>query len=325
VLGSVQVNAGLKAQCTLPVTAYSRLLRIRLPEGLVTLDGAQPFDPGGPNASSYIRGRWLPVPHAWTSPDERSYVHVAGSAQDVASQTVILTDIETGKRRELWSGTGRVGVVGWGADGVYFTVQRTSQPPGPADLMVVDPSSPGTARRVGPNPAGAGTRSSDAFPLSSNTRISGNAAWDTAQAGREGSHRVHRMDLRDASVGVWYTAPADTAVYVLGFDGQDHPILALYSSDQSVTEALLILTGPNQTTEIAAPPGAPLRFAAAYQDEHGLWLGSSGSLWMYRSGSLLKVADVPVTLTGAATPLPIANVQQSPGSLPPVIVDGDCT
>jgi hypothetical protein len=325
VLGSIQVSSNLHARCTLPVTAYSRLVRISLPDGLVTLDGAQPFDLGGPNASSYVRGRWLPVPHAWTSPDERSYASVAAVPNSAAGQAVILSDIETGKRLELWSGAGRVSVAGWGPAGVYFTVQGPSQPQGPVELLAVSPAGPGNVRRVGPNPPGAGARPGEGFPLSSNTKLSGNAAWGTAQAGDGGPYRVHRMDLRDGSVGVWYTAPANMPAYVLGFDGQDHPILALYGSDQAETKALLVLTGPNQTAEIAPPTGGPMRFATAYHDQHGIWLGSSGALWMYQAGSLFKVADIPVSLTGAATPMPIANAQQSPGNLPPVIVDGDCT
>jgi hypothetical protein len=71
-LGSLDVNPRLQLKCTLPVTVYSRRVRISLASGLVTLDGAQTLDARTPNASSYVVGRWLPVPQAWVSPDGKS-------------------------------------------------------------------------------------------------------------------------------------------------------------------------------------------------------------------------------------------------------------
>jgi hypothetical protein len=319
-LGSLEVNPRLQLKCTLPVTVYSRRARISLPSGLVTLDGAQALDARTPNASSYVLGRWLPVPQAWVSPDRKSYASVAAVPGSAEYQAVVLSDADTGNSRTLWQGKGQVSLIGWGPGGLYFVPPAAAtQEQKSGDLWVVNPGDPPGAHRVGPNPSNPGRRLS----FSSDTRLSGGGAWDAGQADG-GPYGVQRTDLRDGSVRDWYTAPANTSVFILAFDGQSHPILALFGENESSTRALMILTGPNQTSQIAIPSGPPVRFATAYQDPHGIWLGSPGSLWMYRSGSLIKVADVPLGLVGAPTPMPIANARQSTASLPPVVVDGDC-
>jgi len=242
---------------------------------------------------------------------------VPGSA---GYQAVVLFDAETGKSRALWQGKGQVSVIGWGPDGLYFVPPLTAtQQQGSGELWVVTPGDPAGAHRVGPDPSSPGSR----LAFSSETRLSGGAAWDAGQAAG-GPHRVQRTDLRDGSVRDWYTAPANTSVFILAFDGQSHPLLALFGENESSTRALMILTGPNQTSQIATPSGPAMRFSTAYLDPHGIWLGSPGSLWMYRSGSLIKVADIPLELVGASAPMPIANARQSAVSLPPVAVNGDC-
>jgi len=319
-LGSLEVNPRLQLKCMLPATVYSRRVRISLPGGLVTLDGAQTLDARTPNASSYVVGRWLPVPQAWVSPDGKSYASVADVPGSPGYKAVVLSDPDTGSSRALWQGKGQVSLIGWGPDGVYFVPAATAtEQQKSGELWVVSPVGAPGAHRVGPSPASPAHRLS----FSSDTRLSGGAAWDAGQTDG-GPYRVQRTDLRDGSVRDWYTAPANTSVFILAFDGQGQPLLALFGEKESSTRALMILTGPNQTSQIGIPPGPPVRFATGYLDPHGIWLGSPGSLWMYKSGSLIKVADVPLGLVGAPTPMPIANARPSTASLPPVAVNGNC-
>ena len=319
-LGSLEVNPRLQVKCTLPITVYSRRVRINLPSGLVTLDGAQTLDARTPNASSYVVGRWLPVPQAWVSPDGKSYASVTAVPGSPGYQAVVLSDPDTGNSHALWQGEGQVSLIGWGPDGIYFVPPATAtEQKKSGELWVVSPVGSSAAHRVGPSPGSPASRLS----FSSDTRLSGGAAWDAGQADG-GPYRVQRTDLRDGSVRDWYTAPANTSVFILTFDGQGRPLLALFGENESSTRALMVLTGPNQTSPIEIPSGPPVRFATGYLDPHGIWLGSPGSLWMYQSGSLIKVADVPLGLVGAPTPMPISNARQSAASLPPVAVNGDC-
>jgi len=114
--------------------------------------------------------------------------------------------------------------------------------------------------------------------FSSETKLGAGAAWDITRGGNSDSDRVERMDLRTGGAGIWYAAPPGHAVFILGFDDNGHPVLALYPRDASSTKALLLLTGPNQTTKIWDDSAGTARFATAFGDAHGIWIGSSGSL-----------------------------------------------
>lgn len=323
--GTLAVSSHMDFKCTLPVIAYSRRIRIELPAGAVTVDGPQLFERTGSNQSSYVNRRWLPVPISWVSPDRRSYASVMAVRGGPDEQALLLTDLRTGKQRQLWKGTGPVGVIGWGVDGLYFMLQPPSSKDerGQTDLWVVDPADPASARRIGTSaPTSAG--SLDRVLFSSDARVAGDAAWQTRPGAGTAGDSVERIDLRSGNISVWYTAPSNTRVFVLGFDGQSRPALAVYNSDASSTKGLLFLTGPNQTASIAEAFSGSDRFASAFSDSRGIWFGSAGSLWLYRSGSFFKVADVPVGPVGAETPMPIANAEGGTSVLPPPVVVGPC-
>jgi hypothetical protein len=124
---------------------------------------------------------------------------------------------------------------------------------------------------------------------------------------------------------VWYTAPAGITVFILGFDRDGHPVIALTGSNRSANKGLMLLTGPNQTVQIGGEGSSSPRFASALGDARGIWIGASGSLWLYRSGSFFKVADLPVSAIGAQTPMAIENAAGGSGELPPTRLGGPCS
>jgi hypothetical protein len=323
--GTLAVSSQVDFKCTLPVIAYSRRIRLQLPAGAVTVDGPQLFERTGSNESSYVNGRWLPVPIGWVSPDRSSYASVMTVRGTPDDQTVLLTDLRTGKQRQLWNGTGHVGVIGWGVDGLYFMLQPSSskEQRSHTDLWVVDAANPASARPTS-NSALSSDGSLDRALFSSDARVAGDAAWETRPGEGTTGDSVERIDVRSGNLSVWYTAPSNTRVFILGFDGQSRPILALYSSDASSTKGLLFLTGRDQTIPIAEAFSGSDRFASAFSDSRGIWFGSAGSLWLYRSGSFFKVADVPVGPVGAETPMPIVNAEGGTIRLPPPVVVGPC-
>ena len=327
VVGSLNMTTQLGFRCTLPVVGYLTEARVSLPEGGVTVDQTQSLgSKGGPYGVVYASGRWLPVQAAAVSPDGRSYAYsttTSGVPGEQPTSAVFVHDIATGKNRQLWSGQSTSQVVGWGPGGIYFSRQSSSVPgpPPSAEMWVVDPANPGAAHRLASNPApqpSVGTFS----------RTGGGAAWAVSygQIVRPPGDsipstppsEIKRMDLRDGSLSTWFTAPEGVFVNLAGTDAQGHPVLILNSvvklapptPQTSPTPYLpppprvLLLTGPNQTVDIASGSDPAFRPSQALGDSHGIWFSSPGSLWLYRNGALDKIADVPAELFPLPTPPP---------------------
>jgi hypothetical protein len=328
VIGSVAISSRLDFNCTLPVTVYSRRVRIGLPSGTLTLDGVLGTDGSTAAANSYRDGRWLPVPPGWVSPDGGSYAATAPAVGNSTQQAIVLTNAASGERQEVWRGVSRPTIVGWDTTGLYFMIQpQTTGQSGQSEtgLWLTRPNNPGQASRVGPDPTSVAAISPPRALFTGDAKLGGGAAWDTTQAVGSSRARVERMDLQSGSVSVWYTAPAGISVFILGFDRDGHPVLALTESNRSSNKGLMLLTGPNQTARIGGEGAGMPRFASALGDTQGIWLGASGSLWLYRSGSFFKVADLPIAATGGQTPMAIQNAAGGAGELPPTRIGGPCT
>ncbi|MBJ7611911.1 hypothetical protein [Candidatus Nephthysia bennettiae] len=328
VIGSVTVSSKVDFNCTLPVTVYSRRVRVGMPSGTVTLDGVLSADGSAVTENSYRDGRWMPVPPGWVSPDGASYAAIAPAVGNSTQQAIVLTNAATGERQEVWRGASRPSIVGWDAMVLYFMLQpQTTGQSGQSDtgLWLTRPSNPGQARRVGPDPTSVAAISPARALFTGDAKLGGGAAWDTTQAVGASRARVERMDLQTGTVSVWYTAPAGVSVFILGFDRDGHPVLALTGSNRSSSKGLMLLTGVNQTLQIGGEGAGAPRFASAFGDAQGIWVGASGSLWLYRSGALFKVADLPVAATGGQTPMAIDNAPGGSGELPPTRIGGPCT
>ena len=347
-VGSLNMTTQLDFRCSLPVQAYLSEARISLPDGGVTVDQVQTQGKGSPvYGSVYASGKWLPVPRAWLSPDGRSYAYVTsttgvpGQAQAAA---VYVHDVARGTDRKLWSGTGYTQMIGWGPGGVYFALQPVDAGKGPSvatEVWVVDPSSPGAAHRVGPNPPPPAPAPNEAVvpPFQFGTRIAGGAAWTVRPGAPQGPmpavgggivltpSQVLRMDLKDGSLSAWFTAPDGTNLSIAGMDQQGHPILLISTNPKAALMTppssgpavkvppemmypppprVLLLTGANQTVEISNGSDSAFRPTSAFGDSHGIWFASPGTLWLYRHGSLARVADIPASLFPLPTPLPNA-------------------
>jgi hypothetical protein len=268
------------------------------------------------------------VPPAWVSPDGGSYAATAPAVGNSSQQSVVLTNAASGDRQEVWRGASRPSIVGWDASGLYFMLQppATGQSaPSETGLWLARPSNPGQANRVGPDPTSLAAISPPRALFTGDAKVGGGGAWDTTQAVGASRARVERMDLQSGAVTVWYTAPAGISVFILGFDRDGHPVLSLTSGNRSSNKGLMLLTGANQTAQMGGDLSSAPRFASAFGDVQGVWIGASGSLWLYRAGSLFKVADVPIAAMGGQTPMAIQNASGGSGELPPTRVGGPCT
>jgi len=318
--GALTISSKVDFGCSLPMTVYSHRVLVSLPRGGITFNEPQPSaSPGASGGSSYIGRRWLSVPPAWVSPDGGSYASLVG-ASDGSGFDAIVSRNATGTQRQLWKGSGHPTIVGWSSSGLYFLLQPSSSDPrGVPALWVVDPDNPDLAQKVGPNPlfAAAGVGPRPVF--SADTKLSGDTAWDTLRNSDDKLDRVQRMDVQTGSVSIWYTAPSGARVSILGFDGQEHPVLQLTSASSTTPQALMLLTGDDQTQSIAGAQGQAEGFTNAFADTHGVWIGSSGVLWLYRNGSLFKVTDVPIGQI-----LTDSSARNAAGSLQAPAVVGPC-
>jgi len=334
-IGALNMATQVGFRCSLPVASYTTEARISFPDGGVRVDKMlDPQQGKGGFSSAYAAGRWLPVPASSVSRDGRSYAYTtitSGVPGKQPTSALFVHEVSTGRDRQLWSGESSGQVLGWGPGGIYFSRQPVNQAgPASAEVWVVDPANPARGHRVGPNPPQS-QASDPAQPTISLSlqKIAGDAAWGIASGPvanvNAGSPivappaRIDRMDLRDGSVTTWYTAPDGMGVSLGGADAQGHPVLFLNvggkgqpvpapSSGSNPTPSVqpptqvLLLTGPNQTRTIADGSDAAFRPTVTASDSHGIWFSSPGSLWLYRNGSLTKVADVPSDLFPTPTP-----------------------
>jgi hypothetical protein len=337
ILGSVTVS-NVDFTCSLPITIYgNQAAMISFPDGQVTaeapLPGSGPFGKGGPYTYDAVMQRWLPVQAAWLSPDGRTYAfatNTTGIPGQAPLSDVRVHDIATGKDRTVWQGDGQTNIVGWSGGTVVF--QRMSfsvQTPhyGP-DVWAVDAAG-GNVHRVGPNPPP--TPGLGGFYGGPNL-IGGGALWGMTSSqppptappepGKpfvKGPDLLTRMDLKDGTVTNWYQSPDPAALSLLGFTAQGQPVVALNQffgfatppppGYQPPAPRLMLVTGRNQATQISAGgPDAPRLLGSSSADAHGVWFAAPGQLWLYRSGSLRKIADIPTSLFPPPTPPPGAVV-----------------
>lgn len=348
-VGTLNMTTQIGFRCSLPVVGSLREARVSFPDGGVTVDKTVDPQLGKPYGFTYAGGKWLPVQASWVSPDGRFYAYTtttSGVPGKQATSAVFVHEAATGKARQLWSGESSGQVLGWGPGGVYFSRLATGQTgPASSELWVVDPANSAAGHRVGPNPPQS-QASDPATPTryQNFVRIGGGAAWGVTYVAPAapspsyvpGPSTIDRMDLRDGSVSTWYTAPDGKSVSIAGADAQGHPVLfqnvnvkaqaaaaagggAVPSPNLPPPPEVLLLTGPNQTLTIASGSDPAFRPNLTLSDAHGTWFSNPGSLWLYRNGTLTKVADVPADLFPTPTPPPGATGKGGvvPGSPPP--------
>lgn len=332
-LGTLTVAPGVDFACHLPVTAYSTAAMVSLPDGAVVADPTVARPPNGAKGLGVVSydaqlGRWVPVQRSWVSPDGRQYAFgttTTGVPGAVPTGDLRVHDIASGKDRTLWQGEGMAQVMGWSGSLIVFTRQEFQAMAGPSapEVWGVDAAG-GTAHRIGPNPAPAPGSGPYYGGIS---LVGGGAAWSimprpgATLPAPEGANLkaylgpgiVSRIDLRDGTVTPWYTAPTGSTVSLLGLDASGHPIVTLFQIPNAGQPApgyrppaprVLLLTGRDQAQPIN-PGGDPAAVLGGVSgDSHGIWFSTPGQIWLYRNGSLRKVADVPAGIFPVPTPPP---------------------
>jgi hypothetical protein len=351
-VGQVTIESQVPFRCSLPIQAYYGVAaQVQLPAGTVVNESKAPASSlakgsGGPYGYDPQLGKWLPVQQGWISPDGKSYAYATqttGVPGQGPTSTVHVVQVATGRDQQVWSGDGAAQVLAYASSGIYFSASTYL---GPAqDIWVVDPGRPGPAHRVGPNPAPPPPSPvkpsfgpSTFFTLVSPLGIFGmgfSSPADPTQppTGAIGPDRVIRMDLNTGTVSTWFVNPSGGTVALLGLDSQGHPLIGVAKEPppppspgpngwttyggKSLPNQVLMLTGENQSTEIASGGDSSFLPVTAIGDAHGVWISVPGSVWLYdRAAGLRKVFSVPDSLFPAPTPPPGADK----GTPPPGMV-----
>lgn len=225
------------------------------PRSSVTLPGSATPPPGpgygyGPSGLSYDRqlSRWLPVSSNWVAPDGNHYAYVA-------SDGIYAVKVADGTQTELREG--HWSIVGVQNDGVYISDSNIG------GLWFVPFS--GAARQI---------TSSGYWQDATSTSAFGTA---TSAVPQGVTNTILRLDLRTGTTTDWFTRPGAQS-FVIGFDGQGHPIITARYLNNSGVE-ILIASGPNSAVVITG-----MQFNQGFNmvgtpvaDTHGVWLTGSWS------------------------------------------------
>jgi len=296
-VGSLTMITRPDFACELPAGINGHQVTIALPGGRVT---AGPSSDGG--IGTFAGGRWFHVFPMALAPDRGSYAFVVTSdGVPGAPRTgdVRVHTIASGKEQHIWTGDGDIRPLAWTEDGIYLDRNGS--------VWLVDPAAPAKVHRVGPNPVDNLRYGGSMFVWFGHGAAWGVSGSNPALIGPnrpEFADQVDRLNLADGTVTTWFRAPAQRWVRILGVDVDGRPFLGLEAPPATVgnatyphepDELLLLLTGPGQTTTIAGA-GAGLRPRSATTDSHGTWITATGSLWLYRNGTVSTVANVPDSL-----------------------------
>jgi hypothetical protein len=239
--------------------------------------------------------QWLGVSREAVAPDGLHYAYAEydppgpndGKAVIGSAGRVHIVDAQTGADRVIFSGSPTFSVVDFTAGGIYLARFGASiGGSGRRGLYIIDPAG-GTPKLL---PGSDVQIDAGGWQV-----LNGGAAWGTrfSEGGAMWSgNELVRLDMTTGEIVTWLTVPTDEALTVLGFDA-GRPLvtsrLAVTSTGQSAQISVRLMTGPGQSRQLYSSDSiAPGERGAA--DDHGIWMGGAGSIWLYQPASgLLQI------------------------------------
>jgi hypothetical protein len=293
--------------CRVPVLWFNQDPRtdgktgfVSFPAGsLSTSSGKLPTPAPLTLAFSYDRAvdRWLAVSHEAVAPDGLHYAYADydppgpndGRAAIGSAGRVHVVDAQTGADRIIYNGSPTFAVVAFTATGIYLAQFVASiGGTGRRGLYLIDPEV-GTPRLV---------KGSDVQIDAGGWRVlNGGAVWGTrfSEGGAMWSgNELVRLDMTTGEIVRWLAVPSDQTLGIIGFDG-GHPLvtsrLAVTTTLQSAQISVRLLTGPGQSRQVYSS-GSVAPGELGVTDDHGIWSGGAGSIWLYQPASGLHPIQV---------------------------------
>jgi hypothetical protein len=251
-----------------------------VPEGNLVRSQAQPIVHGQAGgfvgeAISYdpAQARWLPVASTLVAPDGSKYAYTeflprSGPAS-VEATRIHVVEVGSATDRVVYD-QGDYQTIHFGREGVYLLA-------GSGELWRLDPDTRALA------------------PVTSVGRgwyVTADAAWALDAANfvygrRQVTDRVLRLDLKNGSTGEWFAVPG-ASLRILGFDGEGFPVVV---SRQNGIEDVFLVAVANSGTKLPTGSLGVTVVSGAVGDDHRLWLGTDGGVYVYSSDAVLRKAS----------------------------------
>jgi hypothetical protein len=280
---AVNINCRLPVHLTNSVTTGGWLA---FPSGQFSTDPAANVTPPPSSLSSADRSynwrykRWVPVPWNAQSPDASRYAYAA-------PEGIHVVDASSGSDRLIARTSGLI-VIKFEPEGIYGRKANGSE------LWRVNPVT-GRVEQV--------LNQGQWFT------VGHGAAWGFSP-GTINNRWLVRVDLRDASTTVWYSAAP--VMDVLGVDSAGRPIVAVGGANWrqgNVQMQIRVLTAPEFGSTFY-PTAGPWNLAffendwQASSDTHGVWVPWPDGIYLLTSGPNPTLAKVTV---GTALPAGVCN------------------
>lgn len=247
--------------------------------------GAFSADPQSSGTYDLAVHKWLPVKHAWISPDGSHYAwpeyrNVSGPATGI----IHVTDAATGADRALNVPAPSM-PVSWETSGLYITRVVPNSDAPPQGLSVLDPAT-GSLRQVVPDGVWTAIGTDSAYGADLDASIP-----PPPSQGPGGANRVRAVRLDTAAVST-----------VQSFPGQQVSVLGVQGSN-----LLLLVTASGRTqvhfgaaTIYDQPASVPGPSAPAQVDGSTIWLSGGGAVWRATGGGQLERFGAPLQLAQVA-------------------------
>lgn len=245
---------------------------LQFPAGTFTID------PQSSGTYDLAAHKWLPVPHAWVSPDGTRYAYPEyRTGSGPATGIIHVVDVASGADHPL-NVPAPSAPVSWETSGLYITRVVPNSDAPPQGLSVLDPAS-GSLRQVVADGVWTAIGADSAFGADLDSSIA-----PPPNQGPGGANRVKAVRLASGAVSVQQFAGQQVAVF--GVRGSDLLLQVTASGRTQVRLGSAVLYDQ--------PAASPAPSAPADVDSTTIWLGGPGAVWRSVAGGQLKQVSVPV-------------------------------
>jgi hypothetical protein len=229
--------------------------------------------------------RWLPVDYRMISPDSQRWAYGTPQVPSVSASFHVVD--RDGSDRTVWTGSGRVFALGWTRGGAVF-VHIGPSPKYQTEYLLVDAS---TGKLQALAPIGGDPFATDSTGLWGTRNVPAGPGSDENAPLRS---TVIRAEISSGATVSWWDQSSSVLGFVLGFDQDHHPVLAIVSTHHG-PQRYVRVTSPNTEEVITGDAGAAVFGpVSVLGDSHGIWFGDyKSAVWLWKSGQgLTRVAQV---------------------------------
>jgi len=297
------VLATLDRTCSLPIATVDAPAGGTMGSGVVGGGGfvefpSRKFVSDVASMSTFVSGHWVPVPRSWVSPDGSRFAYVINNGEAIAHVVTIATGQETtitvtpptsvaSPARVLQSGEK---VVAFESDGIYLETVPANSDVAPYGLALLDPVTGGYEPhlfRWVDSIAGPMSPEHSYLTVHNGIAYSGSQVKGSDTIPNLGPlphfNEIFSTPLYGFRYGMGQVWSSDSWVWLIGFDGDEQPIVAAESaSSYRIYTGNLFGDGLVSAPVFVGKPGDPNNPTGAVGDGRGIWFGSdSGVIWYY--------------------------------------------